>query len=135
MLCCTTFGEVLDFWEHGGQGRRGRSGSVRRYRLWRHAGILESGAEEGRRAFGVTVLLEQHLDDLFVFVNRTVDVPPTPRHFDVMFHRPTSAAPLGAGTILPLPDTKEQTSAPSQTWWKRPHKWIARRATQQHPQN
>jgi hypothetical protein len=105
--------DVLDVRKHSGESGRVGRGFVGGHRVRRHPGVLESGAKERGRGCRVALLLKQHLDDLSVFINGPVDIPPSARPLSHTFHRPTSAGPPGADALLLRPDTREQTSGPS----------------------
>ena len=95
--------DVFDLREHGGQSRWVGGGLVGGHRLRSHPRVLESRAQESYSGFGVTMFLEQHLDDLTILIDRTVDITPAPRHFDIRFvDRPARAhaVPMRLGRVL-----------------------------------
>src|SRR5205085_9494421 len=100
--------EVLDLREYWGQRGWVRRGFVGGHRVRRSPRVLESGAKESSRCFGITVFPEEHFDDLPVLIEGAVDRTPAPRHFDLRFvDRPAlpQAAPRRLGGV-PLERSK-----------------------------
>jgi hypothetical protein len=62
--------DVVGFWMYLRQSRRVRDRFICRHRARGHPRVLESGVEESTSGCGVAVLLEQHLDDLAILIDR-----------------------------------------------------------------
>lgn len=82
--------DVFDLREDGDQRGRIGGGFVGGHEVWRHSGVVQSGAEESRRHFGIALFPEEYLDDLSRFIDGSIHMSPASSHFHVRFiHGPT----------------------------------------------